>query len=117
MKEVGINEFKDIFGNIIKEGDIVARAIHSSHTFHRVVKITNKGVRLSRGNRVAEYQTWWYEGTDGSYVRHDQPITQQYNIFSGGLTPKDTEDHTHSIYIKKDYLSLVLVTNKVYNKD
>ena len=117
MKEVGIEEYKDFLGNTIREGDIVVRAIHSSFNFHKVIKITKRGVRLSRGHRIAEYQTWWYQDENGRYSRHEQPITREYDVFSGSISVADVENHTHTIYVRRNCVNLILVTNKIYNKD
>lgn len=102
-------EAKDFLGRTIREGDYVARAIHSSHTFHKVVKITEKGIRLSRGTSVREYQTRWYRGSNGRYEWQDTPITQQYTVFGGANSISEIENHTSDIYLRKDRVSLVLV--------
>ena len=71
MKEVETN-FTDIFGNEIKEGDIVVRAIYSDLTFHKVIKITKKGVYLSRGETTLTRETYWY------YNEAAQRIKERY---------------------------------------
>lgn len=101
----------DLFGREIREGDIVARAIHSSHTFHRVLRITPKGVKLSRGYKVKERTTYWYTNPDtGRFGRQIEPKAYIYRIYGGGETPEDVESHDGEIYIIKKYLSLVLAT-------
>lgn len=99
----------DLFGREIVEGDIVARAIHSSHTFHRVLKITPKAVKLSRGGRLEERVTYWYTNPDtGRFGRQETPRIDTIKIYGGGKTPEDVENHDGEIYITKEYLSLVL---------
>lgn len=115
MKEVETN-FTDIFGNEIKEGDIVVRAIYSDLTFHKVIKITKKGVYLSRRETTHTRETYWYYNeTERRYMRNDVARHYSWTVYGGGVKIEDVETHTGSIYVRKELLSLVLVTNKVYN--
>lgn len=99
----------DLFGREIVEGDIVARAIYSSHTFHRVLKITPKGVKLSRGTRIEERVTHWYVDPDtGRFGRQIEPRVYTYEVYSGGKTLEDIESHDGELYVKKECLSLIL---------
>lgn len=99
----------DLFGREIREGDVVARAIHSSHTFHRVLRITPKGVKLSRGARVEERITHWYTNPDtGRFGRQIEPRVYTYGVYSGGRTLEDIESHDGELYVEKERLSLIL---------
>ena len=102
---------KDFLGRNIIEGDIVARAIHSEHTFHKVIKITQKGITLSRGNRVREYERTNYHRnpTTGRYEPDGTTSIHQWTTVGGANSIQEVEQHDRSIYLKKDNVSLVLV--------
>jgi len=101
---------KDILGREILEGDIVARAIYSGHTFHKVLRITPKGIKLSRGRSTRSYNTRWYRNEQtGRFEIHDTTIVIEYEVFGGANTVEEVEQHTASIYLLQDRISLVLV--------
>lgn len=102
---------KDFLGREIREGDLVARAIYSSHTFHTVLKITEKGVTLSRGNSIREYQRyeWEINPETGIYQRTDRVQTYQYSVYGGASNPQGVNEHDGKIYVKKSNVSLVLI--------
>ena len=45
----------DCTGKHIQVGDIVLRASYSNITFHRIVKINAKSIKLTRGSREVSY--------------------------------------------------------------
>lgn len=92
---------KDFLGRNIEKGSIVARAIHSGHTFHRVLKITPKGIRLSRGKAMKSY-------TYRSY-RTGEMLTHSWEAVGGSSTIEGIKEHNESIYLRKNNVSLILV--------
>lgn len=106
-----MEQLKDILGREIFVGDTVARAIRSMHTFHKILKLTPKGVKLSRGSSVREYRRYNYHTNreTGRYERDGTVSTHSYTVVGGATTPQEVDTHTMSIYVKKDNISLVLI--------
>ena len=42
---------------------------------------------------------------------------EEYDVFSGSISVADVENHIHTIYVRRNCVNLILVTNKIYNKD
>jgi hypothetical protein len=100
----------DLFGREIFVGDIVARAIHSKHTFHKVLKISPRGITLSRGRERHTYQSYWYVNpTTNRYERNETLIEREYFVTGGSLTIEGVQAHTDKLYVSKNNISLILV--------
>lgn len=100
----------DLFRREIFVGDIVARAIHSKHTFHKVLKISPRGITLSRGRERHTYQTYWYiSPITNRYGRNDTAIEREYFTDGGSSTIEGVQAHTNKLYVLKDNISLILV--------
>lgn len=106
-----MSEFRDIFGAEIRVGDIVARAIYSSHTFHKVLKLTPKGIILSRGHSTREYRRYEYirNPDTGRYERSDEFVIHEYTVYGGASSEEGVSSHNGQIYLSKENISLVLV--------
>lgn len=103
------NVLKDFFNREIREGDIVVRAIHSSLDYHKVLKITEKGVTLSRGRTRRTYLTWYGEISPGRYGRLSEPVEREYFTYSGGISIEEAQQHEGSIYVLKRNTTLILI--------
>lgn len=105
------NRLVDFLGRSIEENDIVARAIFSRHTFHKVIKITKKGVYLSRGveRRSYQYPEHIRNPQTGRYERTGVLLTNYYQVIGGSNTIEGVNNHDRKIYLLRNNISLIKI--------
>lgn len=103
------NVLKDFFGKEIREGDIVVRAMFSNLDYHKVLKITRKGITLSRGKTRRTYTTQYGQLPTGGYGRLPEPIEREYFTYSGANSIEELSEHEDSLYVLKRNVVLILI--------
>lgn len=91
-----MDKLYDVRRQRIKVGDIIYRCKHSALTIHKVLRLTNKGVVVSRKLKSYPSKTRWY---NGRYNETPMLIEQTYP--EDTYTEASLKEHNGELYLPR----------------
>ncbi len=88
-----MREIRDARGEVLKVGDIVFRAKHSSLTVHKIVRFCSQSIVLTCKKGSRTYMTRWYNDR-----YNETQIEQTYSYIMDTYLPEQVNEHEDTMY-------------------